>query len=136
MVVPVAAKRGNHCSRIHHERIVSARCQAADLRNLTGVKTDFVRLPEVKMKVESITFKDENNNDQEFYVVEQTRVNGINYLLVADTPEGDAEALILKEISEESAAEAEYVPVEDHAQLEALMKLFTELLEDDVEIQL
>ena len=88
------------------------------------------------MKVESITFKDENNNDQEFYVVEKTRVNGINYLLVADTPEGDAEALILKEISEESAAEAEYVPVEDHAQLEALMKLFTELLEDDVEIQL
>ena len=47
------------------------------------------------MKVESITFKDENNNDQDFYVVEQTRVNGINYLLVADTPEGDAEALIL-----------------------------------------
>lgn len=88
------------------------------------------------MKVESITFKDENNNDQDFYVVEQTRVNGINYLLVADTPEGDAEALILKEISDESAAEAEYVPVEDQGLLEALMKIFTELLEDDVEIQL
>lgn len=88
------------------------------------------------MKVESITFKDENNNDQDFYVVEQTRVNGINYLLVADTPEGDAEALILKEISDESAAEAEYVPVEDQELLEALMKIFTELLEDDVEIQL
>lgn len=88
------------------------------------------------MKVESITFKDENNNDQDFYVVEQTRVNGINYLLVADTPEGDAEALILKEISDESAAEAEYVPVENQELLEALMKIFTELLEDDVEIQL
>jgi hypothetical protein len=100
------------------------------------VKTDFECIPEVKMKVESITFKDENNNDQDFYVVEQTRVNGINYLLVADTPEGDAEALILKEISDESAAEAEYVPVEDQELLEALMKIFTELLEDDVEIQL
>ena len=88
------------------------------------------------MKVESITFKDENNNDQDFYVVEQTRVNGINYLLVADTPEGDAEALILKEISDESAAEEEYGPVADKELLEALMKIFTELLEDDVEIQL
>ena len=88
------------------------------------------------MKVESITFKDENNNDQDFYVVEQTRMNGINYLLVADSPEGDAEALILKDISDESEQEAEYVPVEDEVLLEALMKIFSELLEGDVEIQL
>ncbi len=88
------------------------------------------------MKVESIIFKDENNNDQEFYVVEETRVNGTNYLLVADSPEGDADALILKDISEDSSLEAEYVPVEDEILLEALMKIFAELLEDDVEIQL
>ena len=88
------------------------------------------------MKVESITFKDENNNDQDFYVVEQTRMNGINYLLVADSPEGDAEALILKDISDESEQEAEYVPVEDEVLLEALMKIFSVLLEGDVEIQL
>ena len=80
------------------------------------------------MKVESITFKDESNNDHEFYVVEQTRVNG--------TPEGDAEAMILKDISDESSGEAEYVPVADKTLLEALMKVFSELLEDDVEIQL
>ncbi|HAV27242.1 MAG TPA: DUF1292 domain-containing protein [Lachnospiraceae bacterium] len=88
------------------------------------------------MKVESITFKDESNNDHEFYVVEQTRVNGTNYLLVADAPEGDAEAMILKDISDESSGEAEYVPVADEKLLEALMKVFSELLEDDVEIQL
>lgn len=86
--------------------------------------------------MESVTFKDENNMDQEFYVVEQTRVNGTNYLLVADSPEGDAEALILKDISDVGSEEAEYVPVEDDALLEALMKIFAELMEDDVEIRL
>ena len=86
------------------------------------------------MKVESITFKDESNNDHEFYVVEQTRVNGTNYLLVADAPEGDANALILKDISDEASAEAEYVPVEDEAELAALMKVFNEMTDDDTDI--
>lgn len=88
------------------------------------------------MKVESIVFKDESNNDQEFYVVEQTRLNGTNYLLVADAPEGDAEVLILEETSDESSQVAEYVPVEDEVLLEALLKVFSELLDDDVEFQL
>ena len=88
------------------------------------------------MKAESIIFQDENNMDQEFYVVEQTRVNGTNYLLVADSPEGDAEALILKDISDDTSEEAEYVPVEEEALLEALMKIFTEIMEDDVELRL
>ncbi|MDO4803849.1 MAG: DUF1292 domain-containing protein [Lachnospiraceae bacterium] len=88
------------------------------------------------MKAESVTFKDENNIDQEFYVVEQTRVNGTNYLLVADAPEGDAEALILQDISDAGSEEAEYVLVEDDALLEALMKVFSELMEEDVEIRM
>ena len=35
----------------------------------------------------------------EFFVLEQTRINGADYLLVAEEEEGDCEALILKDVS-------------------------------------
>ena len=85
---------------------------------------------------ETVTFTGENGEQTVFYIEEQARVNGTDYLLVSDAPEGDAEAMILKDISDESSGEAEYVPVADKTLLEALMKVFSELLEDDVEIQL
>ena len=64
------------------------------------------------------------------YVEEQTRINGTDYLLVTDAPEGDAMALILKDISEESDPEAEFVPVEDPVELDSLMRIFSEMLTD------
>ncbi len=87
------------------------------------------------MDMESIAFRDENGAEQRFYVEEQTRINGINYLLVTDAPEGDAEALILKDISDESDPEAEFVPVEDPIELDSLMRIFSEMLTDtDIEL--
>ena len=82
------------------------------------------------MDIESIAFRDENGAEHMFYVEEQTRINGINYLLVTDAPEGDAEALILKDISEETDPEAEFVPVEDPMELDSLMRIFSEMLTD------
>lgn len=139
MTLPVAANSEIRRNRIYHEgHFGGVKCNGyfclADEGACTGGR--FADRHRRYMKVESVTFKDENNMDQEFYVVEQTRVNGTNYLLVADSPEGDAEALILKDISDVGSEEAEYVPVEDDALLEALMKIFAELMEDDVEIRL
>ena len=82
------------------------------------------------MDIESIAFRDENGAEHMFYVEEQTRINGTDYLLVTDAPEGDAEALILKDISEESDPEAEFVPVEDPVELDSLMRIFSEMLTD------
>lgn len=82
------------------------------------------------MKQEAIHFTDENGNDVVFYVEEETRVNGKNYLLVTDAPEGDASALILKDMSLDSDAEASYVIVEDDTELAAILPIFGELLED------
>ena len=65
-----------------------------------------------------------------FYVLEQTRISGVNYLLVTDSDEDEAECLILKDISSESGQEAVYEIVEDDDMLEALQKVFSELLED------
>ena len=49
--------------------------------------------------MEKISFSRPDEEPVEFYVLEQTRLGGINYLLVTDKEEGDAEALILKDLS-------------------------------------
>lgn len=76
-----------------------------------------------------------NSNDEqniELYVIDQTRLNGTNYLLVTDTEdeEADAEAYILRDMSKDSDADALYEFVEDDAELEAVSRVFTELIED------
>ena len=78
----------------------------------------------------TVSFTDDDGNQTEFYVEEQTRIGGTDYILVSDMPEGDANAFILKDISEDTSAEAEYVFVEDEAEIGALMKVFGEILED------
>ncbi len=84
--------------------------------------------------MEAIKFTSDDGEEQEFYVEEQVRVNGTDYLLVTTSQEDDAEALILKDISDETSQEAEYVPVEEKTELDAILKVFRETLEDtDIE---
>ncbi len=81
-----------------------------------------------------ITFLTEDNEEVLFSVVEQTMLNGCNYLLVTEETEDgndeEADALILKETSEPNAKEAVYEIVEDETELQALADVFAELLED------
>ena len=86
------------------------------------------------MDTNKIILIDDEGNEEVFYIEEQTRVYGKNYILVSTAQEGDAEALILKDISEDSNDEAAYVPVEDEGELAAVMKIFEEML-DDIDIQ-
>ncbi len=79
---------------------------------------------------DKIVFELEDGTSEEFYVIEETRINGINYLLVADSEDDDAECLILKDISAAEDSEALYIPVEDDTELDAVMDVFAELLED------
>ena len=70
-----------------------------------------------------------------FFVVEETRINGVSYLLVTETEDDEAEAYILKDTSLDGEEEASYVFVEDDNELEAVSKIFAELLEDvDIEL--
>ena len=66
----------------------------------------------------------------EFYVLDETRINNTNYLLVADSKEDEAEALILKDISGQQDTEAVYVPVEDDVELMAVADVFANSLGD------
>ena len=100
--------------------------------------------------MEKITMlSDENGEELEFYVLEQTRIGGHNYILVTDVEEGDGDALILKDMSQDGEEESIYDVkdtsdaedkdcvfefVEDDVEMNAVFKIFEELLEDvDIE---
>lgn len=70
----------------------------------------------------------------EFYVLEQTRIAGITYLLVTETEDEDGEAWILKDLSADGEAEALYEIVDDDDELDAVSRVFEEML-DDVDLE-
>ena len=80
--------------------------------------------------MEKIKFTLDTQESVEFYVLEQTKLGGSQYILVTDTQDGDGEALILKEISEPGLKESVYEIVEDDTELEAIAGVFENLLED------
>lgn len=84
--------------------------------------------------MEKLIFQEENGGAVEFYILEQTRVNGMNYLLVADSEEEDGECLILRDTAKDEDKESLYEIVEDEQELDALLKVFEQLL-DDVDIE-
>ena len=83
--------------------------------------------------MDKIKFVTDEGETVEFYVEEQTRVNGTDYLLVTDSMDDEANAYILKDSSEET--EADYVMVEDDVELEAMSKVFSQMM-DDVDIEM
>ena len=52
--------------------------------------------------MERIKFVTDTGETVEFYVEEQTRVNGVDYILVSDSMEEEANAYILKDLSEDT----------------------------------
>lgn len=86
--------------------------------------------------MEKIKFTfEETNEEVEFFVLEQTKVNGNSYILVTDSEEEEAECLILKDTSAAEEKESLYEIVEDDVELSAVLKVFEELLEDiDIEM--
>ncbi len=85
-------------------------------------------------KLDSIEFETEDGEKVSLYVLEQTMIGGVNYLLVADSEEDEADAYIMKEITGDEN-DSVYEIVEDDKELEALSKVFAELL-DDVELEI
>ena len=86
---------------------------------------------------EKISFKDETGEEIELYVLEETRINNMNYLLVTESDdESDEEtgAYIMKDVSKSEEEEAVYEMVENDDELKYVSDIFEELLEDvDIE---
>lgn len=79
-----------------------------------------------------IVFTDENGQEDVFYIVEETKLGDVSYLMVTETADEseEAEAFILKDISRPEDEEAVYEFVEDDQELDALAGIFAQLLED------
>lgn len=85
-----------------------------------------------------ITLVTDDGGAVDFYVLEETKINGMSYLLVTDVADDDeeGECYILKDLSESDDADALYEFVEDDNEIDYLFKIFSELLEDaDVDIE-
>lgn len=83
--------------------------------------------------MDKLTFTPEDGDPVDFYVLEQTRIGGLDYLLVTDSEEGDGEALILRDISRAEEKEAVYEIVDDDETLNAVAAVFEKIM-DDVDI--
>lgn len=81
------------------------------------------------MEKVKFTFGDGSGED-EFFVLEETKINGSAYILVTDSQDDEAQCLILKEVSGSHQADTVYEIVEDDTELQAVSKVFEELLED------
>ncbi len=79
--------------------------------------------------MEKITFMD-GDEAIDFYVLDQTRVGGVNYLLVSDSMDEEADALILKDTASDEETESVYEVVEDDTELNAIAKIFEETIGD------
>lgn len=86
--------------------------------------------------MEKVTFTDpETQEVVEFIVEEETQLNGTKYLLVSeDAEDGTLDAYILKEVVDQNE-EVLYEVVEDEVEFMALAKVFTELTDEDTDIE-
>lgn len=80
--------------------------------------------------MEKIKFQIEDGTNVEFYVEEQAKISGQEYLLVSDSQDEEAEAYILKDVSDDASEQACYVLVEEEEELEAVFKVFQQMMED------
>lgn len=85
--------------------------------------------------MDKITLTPEETGEAiDFFVLEQTRVAGKTYILVTDKEEGDGNALILKDMSDEESSEGLFEIVSEETELDAISKIFEEIL-DDIEFE-
>lgn len=80
--------------------------------------------------MEKIIFTPDGEEAVPFYVLEQTRLGGADYILVTDSEDGDGEALILRDTSAADAADAVYEIVTDDEELNAVAAVFENMLDD------
>lgn len=80
--------------------------------------------------MEKIIFISEGEEAVQFYILEQTRLGGIDYILVTDSEDGDGEALILRDTSADTETEAVYEIVTDDEELNAVAAVFENMLDD------
>jgi hypothetical protein len=80
--------------------------------------------------MDKIVFETEDGT-VDFFVLDQTRIGGTDYILATEEEEGDSDALILKDTSKDGDEEALYEIVEDERELSAVAEVFAKM-DDDI----
>ncbi len=81
--------------------------------------------------MDKITFTPDGEEAVDFYVLEQTTITGVTYILVTDAEEDEeGEAYILKDVTGSDSEERVYAMVEDDAEFEAVSGVFESMLDD------
>ena len=85
-----------------------------------------------------VEFENEDGETEEFYVLEQTMLGGVNYIIVTDDPESEEGSFLILKESKGDLSEEDFVSyeiLEDEKELKAVVGVFNELLEDlDLEV--
>ena len=83
----------------------------------------------------SVFFVTEDGENIEFNIIDETKLNGISYILVTDSPQDESgDCYIMKDISSEDEEEANYIFVEDENELNAVLEIFEKMMDEDIEI--
>lgn len=86
------------------------------------------------MKNDMVSFLSEDGENIKLSVIEETKINGISYILVTDSFEGeDGECYIMKDISNGDSEDANYIFVEDENELDSVFEIFEKMM-DDIDI--
>ncbi len=87
--------------------------------------------------METVIFTDPDTQEEvSFAVEEETTLNGVKYLLVSEeTEDGEYNAYILKEIQSDGD-ELLYRMVDDDTEFASLVRVFSELVDEDTELEM
>lgn len=81
--------------------------------------------------MEKITFTPDGEEAVDFYVLEQTTITGVTYILVTDAEEDEeGEAYILKDVTGSDSEDRVYEMVEDDEEFDAVSGVFESMLDD------
>ncbi len=93
--------------------------------------------------MEFITFETEDGKKLELGILDETKVNGVEYILVTEDTNEDSEeeveVMILRCVPEENEDEEleTFVTVDDPEELEAVSKVFAEqLAEEEIDLEI
>lgn len=88
------------------------------------------------MEEEKIIMLMDDGSEVEFAILEKTTLGGIDYILVTDAPDDeDGECYVMRDVSEAGEEDAVYESVEDETELDAVFKIFGEMLKDEIDIE-
>lgn len=73
----------------------------------------------------------EDGTEEEFIILDTTKVNDIDYILVCDSENPDGGFYIMKDLSAPEDEEALYEMVEDEAEWDAVAQIFEQLLDEE-----